>query len=246
MASTQQSACPAPWCPGRPAWSRAAHKAEERWGWGLYQGQERVGRRLRLVDRRQVVVRQLHDAPARIRPDPLDGTDGVVPVASLLPSVQKTKARGSAAAAGFRAGSAGSGRERLWHELREQPVRVGRVRHQRPQPLRPGWTGTKPGIPASTPAATRRRWLRRYRTRRSRYGRRRARRRQGRPTAPDARHQLLGHPGDDRPAVAPADQGDVRQVFEFQHVDNVSEVDVEVDGRVGEVDAVAQPVAVVA
>ncbi len=50
----------------------------------------------------------------------------------------------------------------------------------------------------------------------------------------------LGHPGDDHPAEAVADQDDVAQVLVLQHVDDVGDEVVEVDGRAGEVDALAE------
>jgi len=49
----------------------------------------------------------------------------------------------------------------------------------------------------------------------------------------DRRQDPLGHPGDDHPAVAPADERDVGQLLERENVGDVGDVGVEVDRRVG-------------
>ena len=49
----------------------------------------------------------------------------------------------------------------------------------------------------------------------------------------------VGDPGRDHPAVAVADEETLREVFDLEHRDNVVDVGVEVDIRVGEVHAFA-------
>ena len=51
----------------------------------------------------------------------------------------------------------------------------------------------------------------------------------------------VGRTGDDRPAVASADQNHTGQVLVVQHVDDIGDVGVEIDLRMREVDALAVP-----